>query len=182
MNTDAGHKRLLAQLQTVHHRLAAEVAAAMASTSPGTEMLLEAIGQGRVSASLLREPSVQRRLEASRIPGVLARLEKLTENLPPQDELLARRIAQRRQAFLAAKPDAKRGREIFEKECAICHQLGVDGKELRIAHDEIDERFTSPLSPMPNAAEKTVEATDFSHLVRYLLDAKQKPKEPAASQ
>ena len=60
--------------------------------------------------------------------------------------------------------------------------VDTDGKELRISHDEIDERFTSPLSPMPNAAEKTVGKADFNHLMQYLLDAKEKPKESITSE
>lgn len=47
-----------------------------------------------------------------------------------------------------------------------------EGKELRIRHGEIDERYTSPLSPMPNALEKTLDTEAFNHLLRYLLEAK----------
>jgi len=54
--------------------------------------------------------------------------------------------------------------------------VDTEGKELRIGHGEIDERFTSSLSPMPNALEKTLNAKDFNHLMRFLLDAKQPPK------
>ncbi len=243
VNTGESRKLLLARLLTAHHRLAADIAAALAGTRPGAEMLLGAIAQGKASPLLLRDLRVHRNLEAAKPANLSQRLAKLTENLPPVDELAARLIAQRRKAFLASRPNARRGREVFEKNCAICHQMEGEGKkfgpdldgiglrgldrlledlldpnrnvdpafrstsvitdagltrtglalrdegnvlilvdaegnELRISHDEIEERFTSALSPMPNAAEKTVDPADFNHLMQFLLEAAQPPKDP----
>ena len=48
-----------------------------------------------------------------------------------------------------------------------------EGKERRIEHGHIDERFVSPLSPMPKVATETVSEVDFYHVVKYLLDQKQ---------
>jgi putative heme-binding domain-containing protein len=247
VNTDGSRKLLFERLQTAHHPLSANIAAALAGSAPGSEMLLGAITEGKASPLLLRELSVLRRLEAAQVPDLSKRVAKLTENLPPRDELVANLISERREAFSSAQPNPKLGQEIYDKNCAICHQMrgegkkfgpdldgiGVrgldrlledlldpnrnvdpafqstivitddglthsglalrdegrvlilvdtDGKELRISHDEIDERFTSPLSPMPNAAEKTVGKADFNHLIRYLLNAKEKPKESIASE
>lgn len=242
VNTDESRKALLERLLTAHSRLAADIAAALAGTKAGAEMLLGAVEEGKASPLLLRELGVLRRLEAVQIPDLEARLAKLTENLPPQDEMTAQLIAKRRAAFVAAQRDAKRGEEVFVEQCAICHQLEAEGKkfgpdldgiglrgldrvledlldpsrnvdplfqstivitdaglthtglalrdegsvlilvdtegtELRLRHDEIEERFTSSLSPMPNAAEKTVDEGDFGHLVEYLLDATEPPEE-----
>jgi putative heme-binding domain-containing protein len=236
VNSDESRRLLLERLQVAHYRLAVDVAAALAGSEPGAEMLLDAVAEGKASPLVLRELAVNRRLEASKVPNLTERLAKLTENLPPQDELTAQLVAERRKAFLASQPDAKLGKEAFDKNCAICHQLegegkkfgpdldgigirgldrlledlldpnrnvdpafrstivitdagltrtglalrdegqvlilvDADGNELRIAHDEIDERFTSPLSPMPNAAEKAVDEADFNHLMQFLLQA-----------
>jgi putative heme-binding domain-containing protein len=246
VNTDESRKLLRERLEVAHHRLATDIAAALATGRPGAELLLAAIREGKASRLLLREPSVLRRLEAARVPDFAQRLKELTANLPPQDQLTARVIKERREAYLSAKPDAVRGRKIFKDRCAICHQLGNEGKkfgpdldgigargldrlledlldpnrnvdptfrttnvltddgltlsglalrdegnvlilvdnegnEKRISHDEIDERWVSPLSPMPNAAEKTVSPVEFSHLLRYLLKARQATdaREPA---
>lgn len=43
------------------------------------------------------------------------------------------------------------------------------GKEIRIGLDEIDERSTSPLSPMPANVVDLVKASEFNHLMAYLL-------------
>jgi len=245
VNTDQSRRVLLARLKTAHHQLAAAIAAALAGSPSGAEMLLSTIAEGKASPLLLRESGVQRRLEAATVPDLSARVAKLTENLPPQDQMTAKLIADRRNAYVASKPDNKLGKEAFTKQCAICHQLAGDGKkfgpdldgigmrgldrlledlldpnrnvdpafqstivitdkglthtglalhdegqllilvdaegkELRISHGEIDERHTSPLSPMPNALEKTLNAKDFNHLMRFLLDAIEPPKSPDA--
>ncbi len=247
INTDPGRKLLLERLQTAHHRLAVEVAAALAASRPGAEMLLAAVKQGKASPGLLREGLVQRNLQGAKVPDLAARLAKLTEGLPPPDEAVARLIQQRRTAFLAAKlnikvPDPQQGQAAFKKHCGICHRIagegekfgpeldgiglrGLDrlledlldpnrnvdpaflstvvitddgltqtglalrdegsvlilvdaeGKQLRLDHDAIDERFTSPLSPMPNAAEKTLSEADFLHLLKYLLNNTSEPKQ-----
>jgi putative heme-binding domain-containing protein len=236
VNTDQSRELLLARLVVAHQRLAAGIAAALAGSSEGAEMLLSTIAEGKASPLLLRELGVLRRLEGTKLPDLEKRLAELTANLPPQDEMTGQLIAQRRDAYLAAKPDLERGEAVFEKQCGICHQLagegrkygpdldgigvrGLDrlledlldpsrnvdpafrstivltdrgltqtglalrdegqvlilvdseGKELRLKHDEIEERIASPLSPMPNAVEKSLEAGDFNDLMRFLLNA-----------
>jgi putative heme-binding domain-containing protein len=235
INTDEARELLLTRLQTAHHLLAADIAAALAGTRTGAELLLSMIGDGKASAWLLREPAVQRRLEIANVSNLAARVDQLTEDLPPPDQLTAQRIAHRRNAFLASNPDKVIGKGVFEKQCQICHQLGgegkkfgpdldgigvrgldrlledlldpnrnvdpafqstivvtdkgithsglalrdegkvlvlvdADGNEVRINHGEIDERYTSTISPMPNAIEKSFEADEFNHLMRFLLE------------
>jgi putative heme-binding domain-containing protein len=246
VNNDQSRELLLARLLTAHRLLAADIAAALAGSSTGAEMLLMAITDGKASPQLLRESGVQRQLEASQVPDLESRLKKLTVNLPPQDELIAELLTNSREAFLAANTDSALGKEAFTKHCSVCHQLagegkkfgpdldgigvrGIDrlledlldpsrnvdpefrstivitdsgltqtglalrdegamlllvdpeGKELRIRHDEIDERRTSPLSPMPNALEKALTPGEFNHLLRFLLEATE-PLKPAPDQ
>jgi putative heme-binding domain-containing protein len=236
VNSDDGRSLLVARLATAHYRLATDIAAALSRTRQGTEMLLDTITEGKASPQLLREPAVQRGMEAVAVAGLAKRVAELTKNLSPQSELTAQLIADRRAAFRAAQPNAERGQEVFTKHCAVCHQMadegkkfgpdldgigvrGLDrlledlldpsrnvdpafrttivitdrgltrtglavrddgqvlllvdaeGKEHRISHNEIDERAVSPLSPMPNAVEKALDADDFNHLLRFLLDA-----------
>jgi putative heme-binding domain-containing protein len=238
LNTPESRERLLERMLTAHHELATLLAAALAGTNSGGEMLLKTITDGKASPLLLRELAVLRRLEGLKLPNLDERLDQLTAHLPPQDEMTAQRISQRRTAFGNSKPDAELGKEVFTKQCALCHQLsgegrefgpdldgigvrGVErlledlldpnrnvdpaffstvvltmdglihtglalrdegnvltlvdgeGKELKIRHDEIDDRSTSPLSPMPYVAENTVSAEDFNHLLRFLLDNNQ---------
>src|SRR5690606_4170879 len=59
-----------------------------------------------------------------------ARLEKLTEGLPPVDQKIQDLLRERRQGFTRATVDMAQGAKVFEKHCAVCHQL--DGKGAKI--------------------------------------------------
>ncbi|MFV1969325.1 MAG: hypothetical protein ACC628_28220, partial [Pirellulaceae bacterium] len=241
INSDESRQRLLDRLLAAHHRLATDLAAALGGTTPGAEMLLKAIEEGKASASLLRELAVLRRLEGANVERIDDRVKKLTAELPTQDELTAKRIAERRKSFLAAEPTSDRGHELWVKHCSICHQLAsegkkygpdldgigvrgldrlledtmdpsrnvdpafrstailtteglvhtglalrdegnvlllidVEGKEIRIPHDQIEERRVSPLSPMPTPKENAITVEEFNHLMQFLLDAKEAPE------
>jgi len=247
---DESREVLYTHLLTAHHRLAIVLAAGLAGSQTGAEMLLDAISKGKASPLLLRELRVLLALKTTKIPDLTNRIARLTENLPPLDEITAQKIAKRRQAYLGSQPDVNTGRPVFKGQCEICHQMsgqgkkfgpdldgiGVrgldrlledlldpsrnvdpafqttivitdrglthtglalrdegkvmllvdsDGKELRIPHKEIDERYTSALSPMPAAMEKTLTEEEFDHLMRFLLSAskplKRLPDEPTVS-
>jgi putative heme-binding domain-containing protein len=246
---DESRQVFYTHLLTAHHRLAIALAAGLAKSQAGAGMLLNAIAEGKASPLLLRELRVLMALKVTKVPDLTSRIAKLTENLPPADEMTAQQIVRRRQAYLAAKPDVDLGRPVFTKQCEVCHQMsgqgkkfgpdldgigvrGLDrlledlldpsrnvdpafqttivitdrglthtglavrdegkvlllvdseGKQLRIPHDEIDERYTSALSPMPAALEKALTDEEFNHLMRFLLDAneplKPSPDQPAA--
>jgi putative heme-binding domain-containing protein len=226
---------ILEALTTAHHRLAIELAAELGKTAEGAEMFLTAVGEGKVSPTLLQDARVLRHLDFSKLPNLNERVGKLTEELPPEDEASAALIQQRRRGFLAAEADAAEGKKVYEKHCAICHQLdgegaklgpdldgiglrGLDrlledvldpnrnvdptfrstvvatddgliqtglavrdegevliladseGKEQRIEHDRIDERFVSPLSPMPSVATQLITEPEFYHVMAFLLE------------
>ena len=238
-------------LLIAHHQLAITLAAGLAGSQAGAESLLDAIAEGKASPMLLRELRVLMALKVAKVPDLTNRIAKLTENLPPADEMIAQQIVQRRDAYLRSEPEVELGRTVFDKQCGICHQMsgegrkfgpdldgigvrGLDrlledlldpsrnvdpafqttivitdrglmhtglalrdegkmlllvdseGKELRIPHDEIDERTTSAMSPMPAALEKALTDEEFNHLMRYLLDAneplKPLPDQPTAEE
>jgi len=240
---DESRRALYAHLLTAPHRMAAVLAASLAGSQAGAEMLLEAISGGKASPLLLRELQVLRALKITRVPDLENRIAGLTEDLPPSDEMTARKISRRHRAYLRSKPDVELGRAVFKKNCETCHQLsgqgnkfgpdldgigvrGLDrlledllepsrnvdpafqtttvitegglvqsglalrdegvvlllvdseGKELRIPHDEIAERGTSPLSPMPTDLETTLTGEEFNHLIGFLLEAKEPLKPP----
>jgi putative heme-binding domain-containing protein len=65
-------------------------------------------------------------LVASKADNVPARVAALTKNLTPLNEQVQKVIDQRAKAFNAAGASSVRGAGVFEKNCAVCHQL--DGK------------------------------------------------------
>lgn len=99
--------------------------AALLATEPAD--LLEAVADGEVPASLLREPPVRDRLLAGGDPGVKARWEKLIAALPDEDAALAKLLEQRRAGFDPARASKARGLEVFTAACAACHQFDGQG-------------------------------------------------------
>jgi putative heme-binding domain-containing protein len=130
-NQPATREQLATALATAPATLQHNIAEGFASTREGGEKLLELVGSGKASARLLQEPSVTLRLErTAKLPNLKARLEKLTAGLPAADAKLHQLIVDRRSGFLASKPDTAKGAAIYEKHCAICHQLGGKGAKV----------------------------------------------------
>jgi putative heme-binding domain-containing protein len=122
--------QLLVALPVAPARLQTSIAEGLASSKEGGEKLLELVASGKASARLLQERSVTVRLGASRVPGLKERLEKLTAGLPAADAKLQELISQRRRGYLKAKGDPVKGAAIYEKSCAICHQIGGKGAKI----------------------------------------------------
>lgn len=235
------NQALLTALERAPARLQTVLAAGMASRPAGAELLLNAVQTGKASGQLLQDRVVQARLRESRIGNLDARLATLTKGLPSPDARVAELIAQRRDTFNKAKPDASKGAVLFKNNCANCHQLknegakigpqldgiglrglerlledildpsrNVDqalrstslllkdgrtvaglvlreegaviivadamGKEVRVPKNDVDERRTSSLSPMPANFAETMKPDEFEHLLAFLLTQQQKDK------
>jgi putative heme-binding domain-containing protein len=156
-------------------------------------------------------------------------------------------FARRHRGFAAAKTEPSQGVTVFEKHCAICHQLGskgakigpqldgigtrgldrlmedildpnrnvdqtfratnlalnngqvlsglllreegevlvmadAQGKEIRVPRATVEERTTSPLSPMPANLVDQIAEKDFYSLLAYLLTRREdRPVAPSAA-
>ncbi len=108
-------------------RLQAALAESLAETSDGAELLLTLIEAGSLGASHLQSAAIQAKLKSHADGRFAPRVDKLTSALPPIEEKTRQLIAARSQAFASAQADATRGRQVFEKTCAGCHQIGGKG-------------------------------------------------------
>jgi putative heme-binding domain-containing protein len=140
LNSDAARAELLRRLAAAPERLAVDIAAGLAATKPGAESLLAAIGDGKASARLFREPTVVDRLRSSGIIGVDDRVKRLTADLPAGNDRLNRLILERHDGFLKAMPDPVKGHEAFNKICAACHKIGDEGHKIGPQLDGIGVR------------------------------------------
>ena len=131
---------LLGNLPSAPERLQSAIAAALVRRREGADALLQAIAAGKASARLLQERSVTISLESSGLPGVVERIAALLKGLPPADQKLSALYARRRDGFGLAKADAAAGAEVFEKHCAVCHQLGGKGARVGPQLDGIGSR------------------------------------------
>ena len=229
---------LLNILPAAPERLQRAVAAALVRRREGADALLNAIASGKASARLLQDRNVTINLESSGLPKVTDRIAELLKGLPPADAKLTSLFNRRRDGFEHAKADATQGAKVFEKHCAVCHQLagkgakvgpqldgigtrGLDrlmedildpnrnvdqtlrvtnlalkngqivsglllreegevlivadsqGKEVRVPKSSVDDRATSPLSPMPANLVDQINESDFYSLMAYLLSKRE---------
>jgi putative heme-binding domain-containing protein len=64
----------------------------------------------------------------------------------------------------------------LREEGAVLILADNQGKEVRIAKKDVEERSVSPLSPMPANLAEQIGPADFNHLLAYLLSLK--PSKP----
>lgn len=113
--------------RTAPQKLQSKLAAGLAGTPAGAEILLEEIAAGRASPQLLQEKSVSDRLKTLSLPALSARAAELSKGLAPADERLQKLMDERRAGFVASRADPAVGAGVFEKACMACHQLGGKG-------------------------------------------------------
>jgi putative heme-binding domain-containing protein len=126
-NQPATREQLLKALPLAPARLQNNIAAALSRSRAGAEGLLEAVAAGKASARLLQEWEVALRLTQSGVADVKARVEKLTAGLPRADQRLQELLRQRHEGFARSGASAVRGKQVFAKNCATCHQIGNEG-------------------------------------------------------
>jgi putative heme-binding domain-containing protein len=130
VNQPQAYAELLRNLATAPQRLARPIAYGLAANSASAEKLLDAVAAGKASARLLQEPEIRIRLERSKLPGVKERIAKLTEGLPSAAQRFDQLMNGRRTGFMAASRDPSIGAKVFEKHCAVCHQLANKGAKI----------------------------------------------------
>ena len=118
---------LVGALKTAPHRLQQAIALSLATSPAGCVALLDAVGAGQASPTLLRDRALADRLRAAKLPDVEKRFVALTANLPPANEQMDKQIAAKIAAFANAKVDANRGVDVFRRNCAACHRIGAEG-------------------------------------------------------
>ena len=102
---------------------------------------LQAIAAGKASARLLQERSVTISLESSGLPGVADRIAALLKGLPPADQKLNAPLRPTPRGIRPApRPIRPPGPKVFEKHCAVCHQLGGKGARVGPQLDGIGSR------------------------------------------
>jgi putative heme-binding domain-containing protein len=140
MPSDDAQQALSSALALAPARVATEIALALANSKAGGERLLAEIEAGKASPLLLTEPGVQLRLAVVQPDELAARREKLLAGLPPRDARFKQLVDARRAGFAGSKPDLAVGRQIFEKNCAICHRLAGKGTKIGPELDGIGQR------------------------------------------
>ena len=112
----------------------------LAADVSGAEELLRLMEQGKASARLLLKPTIQQRLKAISTQSLTQRANLLAEKLPSEDSVVETLLTSRRAAVARAVGNHDNGRELFKKNCQVCHQLAGEGKQVGPNLDGIGNR------------------------------------------
>jgi putative heme-binding domain-containing protein len=116
-----------AALKIVPSRVNTLVAEMLAGDAAGAELLLKLIAGGKASPYLLRSPNIKQKLTALKRDDLLQQAAELTSRLPPANALTDKLIIEKRNEHQKGKWDPELGAKVFEKNCAVCHQIGGKG-------------------------------------------------------
>jgi putative heme-binding domain-containing protein len=130
MNQEKSRAALLDVLPVAPSRLQAVIAAGLAGRREGALGLLGLVERGKASPRVLQDRVVQFWLKQADVPALDERLGRLTAGIEPADQRIQALIDTRRSRFATAQTDLKRGEAVFEKACAVCHQLGGKGAKV----------------------------------------------------
>ncbi len=129
---DAGETSALMKrcLQAATEARQQQLAEALSGSRDGAERLLELVSSGTASAHLLSVPTIQQKLAAVNVDHWQDRVAELTAGLPPENERLTTVIRERRGNVELTLASADRGKALFAKHCAACHQIAGEGKRI----------------------------------------------------
>lgn len=123
----SGTNAVVEAFRSVPRRLQVVLARNLASSLPGTELLLTLVETHLAPVSLLAERSVKDRLAQGKPEGIAQQVAALTQGLTPPDAALQQLIETRRAAFQPAAASASSGRDVFVKNCQPCHRIEGQG-------------------------------------------------------
>jgi putative heme-binding domain-containing protein len=125
-NLEEARATLVEAVKIAPERSQPKLAVILAAGKAGAETLLRETEAGKISPRLLQDRALKEKILASKPSEAEGRIGKLTANLTPLNAELQKKIEQRRGAFQPGLASAPRGMAVFEKTCAVCHQ--IDGK------------------------------------------------------
>jgi putative heme-binding domain-containing protein len=126
LNSPAAREATLGALGAAPRRLQIKLAQTLAGNAAGADALLTLAESRKLSPQILLDRVVKERLAAAKLPQFKGRYEKLTADLAPASAEMQRLINARHAGFNPELVSVGRGGTVFEKTCAVCHQ--IDGK------------------------------------------------------
>lgn len=109
---------------------AVSLARGLSRSDHGGDALLRLIEEGRAAPELLNDGVVAAEINARVFDSKDERLATIRQRIPSPDEALQKFVDQRRSGFASAVTDVEKGRIVFEKNCANCHQIGGQGAKI----------------------------------------------------
>ena len=117
-------------MKTAPYSFALTLAVGLAGDKFGADLLLAAVKAGDAPARLLQEKAVLDRLKATGVAELDKKVADLTKGILPPDKRVEDLIKKRGVGFKTFAVDAAKGKAVFTKSCAICHQLNNEGAKV----------------------------------------------------
>lgn len=133
------------ELKTAPYTQAVQYAVGLAGDKFGADLLLTSIAKGEAPARLLQEKAVVDRLKATGVIDLDAKLKDMTKTIPPPEKRIEDLLKARTAGFPKAKTDVAKGKAVFTKQCAVCHQLNNEGAKVGPQLDGIGIRGAARL-------------------------------------
>ena len=112
----------------------------LAGDLPSAKFLVDSIDQGVFARDILRDPGLVAKLSGYSGWQMDTRVAKLVSQIPKVDSKLLETIANRKASYSSSKKDLANGKLVFEKNCANCHQMAGQGKQVGPNLDGIGSR------------------------------------------
>lgn len=116
-------------LNTLPANLQNSVAQELALTPEGSQKLVGLVRQGKTSARVLRDRTVETRLAKHNGPWKKD-LPDLVKGIPDADAGALERIRQVTSTLKTTRVETDKGKAVFQKQCASCHQLAGQGARI----------------------------------------------------
>ncbi len=126
----AGTELLSKLLRTAPANDSVFLARGLSWSDHGGNALLQLIEEGKAAPELLNDGVVANEINARVFERKDERVAKIRQNIPSPDVALQQFIAERRAGFASATTDSEKGKAIFQKSCANCHQIGGQGAKI----------------------------------------------------
>lgn len=121
-------------------RLQTELGGKVSEQPGGIERLIVYAEQGKISPQLLTEPAIQHQIQQSADPELKRRMEILLNKLPARGKKTQEHIVKHLKSHGSFQLSVENGRAVFEKNCAVCHQLFGKGAVVGPQLDGIGNR------------------------------------------
>ena len=121
-SSEAAWDKLSQAFRTLPFRAQTKLATALSGSPAGAERLIKV-----APARVLADPLVGGKIKALNKPEITKQVAEITSKLPPTNEAAKAIITARLKSYATTVKDEKRGQQVFQVNCAICHRIGVTG-------------------------------------------------------
>jgi putative heme-binding domain-containing protein len=131
----------------------------LAGSAAGSQLLVDAVRAGRVSAQMLADPTLRERLVAGKPAAIATAVAELTHADSANEAARQRRIDDVRNRFDARTASVEQGARVFTTNCSTCHSARGQGGQVGPQLDGVGHRAPADLLAKVLAPNRNVAPT-----------------------